>query len=85
MGRRWALWAEINAFTAFFVGMLEACFESLRLWWKERFLLVVESNAVLYGFDGKKFFTRHFKSDKQFERTRATLAKRLPTPGFYPE
>jgi hypothetical protein len=74
---------EINAFTTFFVGFLEGYRESLKIWWKDYFLLVVESNLILYGFDGEKFFTRRFHSPKTFERTRVALAKRLPAPGFY--
>ncbi len=75
--------AEIHRLVAFFVGFLEGYFQSLRLFWEERFLLAVESNAILYGFDGKEFFTRHFESSEEFEKTRATLAERLPVPGFY--
>jgi hypothetical protein len=74
---------EINRFTAYFVGFLEGCFESLSTWWKDRFLLIVESNLILYGYDGEAFFTRRFDSAEEFERTRATLAERLPAPGFY--
>ena len=76
--------AKIDAFTTFFVGFLEGYFESLKNWWKDRFLLAVESNLILYGFDGEKFFTRQFDSPKKFEKTRVALAKRLPAPGFYP-
>jgi hypothetical protein len=75
--------AEINAFTTFFDGFLEGYFESLKLRWKDRFLLAVESNLILYGFDGEKFFTRRFNSPKTFEKTRVALAKRLPAPGFF--
>ena len=50
--------------------------------WKDRFLLAIESNLILYGFDGKRFFTRRFKSPKAFEKTRVALTKRLPAPGF---
>lgn len=75
--------AEIDAFTTFFVGFLEGYFEWVKTWWKDRFLLAVESNLILYGFDGEKFFTRRFKSPKTFEKARVALAKRLPTPGFY--
>ena len=57
--------------------------KSLTTWWKERFLLAVESNLILYGFDGEAFFTRQFDSPEEFKETRATLTKRLPMPGFY--
>ena len=30
-----------------------------------------------------KFFTRQFDSPEEFKEARATLAKRLPMPGFY--
>jgi hypothetical protein len=46
-------------------------------------LLAVESNLILYGFDGDRFFTRQFQSPEDFAATRAKLAERLPTPGFY--
>lgn len=75
--------AEINAFTVRFVGLLEGCFESLKHSWQDRFLLAVESNLILYGFDGEKFFTRRFESPEEFGKTQAALAERLPTPGFY--
>ncbi len=75
--------AEIHRFMAFFAGFLEGYFESLTMWWKDRFLLAVESNLILYGFDGEEFFTRGFESCEEFEKTRATLAERLPAPGFY--
>lgn len=75
--------AEINRFTSFFVGFLKGYFESLTTWWGDRFLLAVESNLILYGFDGEEFFTQRFDSPEEFKETRATLAKRLPTPGFY--
>ena len=68
----------------YFVGFLEGYFESLKIWWKERFLLAVESNLILYGFDGKKFFTRRFDSPEEFEKTRVALAKRLPRAGLLP-
>ena len=75
--------AEIHRFMAFFAGFLEGCFEALMSWWKDRFLLAVQSNLILYGFDGEEFFTRGFESSEEFEKTRATLAERLPAPGFY--
>ena len=43
----------------------------------------MQSNLILYGFDGEEFFTRGFESSEEFEKTRATLAERLPAPGFY--
>jgi hypothetical protein len=46
-------------------------------------VLAVESNLILFGFDGEQFFTRHFDSPEQFEETRAALAERLPKPGYY--
>lgn len=76
--------AEINRFIATFVGYLEGYCESLATRWTERFLLAVESNLILFGFDGEKFFTRGFQDPEEFGETRATLAKQLPTPGFYP-
>ena len=75
---------EIDAFTDFFVGFLEGYFEVLKASWNEPFLLAVESNLILYGFDGVRFFTRQFESPTNFEKTRSKLAHRLPTPGFYP-
>ena len=57
--------------------------EPLKTWWKDRFLLAVESNLILYGYDGEQFFTRRFDSREEFGRIRATLGERLPTPGFY--
>lgn len=74
---------EIDAFTGFFVGFLEGYFESVKDWCKDRFLLAVESNRILYGFDGEKFFTRRFDSRNKFQKTRVTLAKALPAPGYY--
>ena len=75
--------AEIHWFMAFFAGFLEGFSKSLTLFWKERFLLAVKSNLILYGFDGEEFFTRDFESSEEFEKTRATLAERLPALGFY--
>jgi hypothetical protein len=75
--------AEIHRSVAFFVGFLEGFSKSLRVWWKDGFLLTVQSNLILYGFDGEEFFTRDFESHGEFEQTRATLAERLPTPAFY--
>ena len=75
--------AEINRFTSFFVGFLEGFFKPLRTWRKDRFLLAVKSNLILYGFDGEEFFTRGFESPEEFEETRVELAERLPTPRFY--
>jgi len=74
---------EIDDFTGFFVGFLEGYFESVKNWWKDRFLLAVESNLILYGFDGQRFFTRRFDSPNRFRKTRVTLAKDLPAPGYY--
>ena len=78
--------ADLSAFgfaAAFFAGFLEGYSKSLTTLWKDHFLLAVESNLVLYGFDGAEFFTRGFQSSEEFEKTRATLAERLPAPGFY--
>jgi hypothetical protein len=75
---------EIDTFTNFFVGFLEGSFEVLKASWNDQFLLEVESNLILYGFDGVRFFTRQFQSPTTYERTRNKLAQRLPTPGFYP-
>ena len=74
---------EIDTFMTFFGGFLASQFESLKTSWNERFLLTVESNLILYGFDGEKFFTRQFHSHKAYDKTCGVLAKRLPTPGFY--
>ena len=74
---------EIDAFMTFFAGFLDYHFESLKTWWNERFLLAVQSNLILYGFDGEEFFTRRFDSEKAFDKSHIALAKRLPTPGFY--
>ncbi len=46
-------------------------------------MLAVESNLILYGYDGEQFFTRRFDSPEEFDRIRGTLAERLPSPGFY--
>jgi hypothetical protein len=45
--------------------------------------LIVESNLILYGFDGEQSFTRKFHSSQQFEEAGAALAERLPKPGYY--
>ena len=74
---------EISGFVRYFVGFLEGYCESLASRWTDRFLLAVESNLILYGFDGDSFFTRQFQSPEDFAATRAKLAERLPTPGFY--
>lgn len=74
---------EIDAFTGFFVGFLEGYFESVKSWLKDRFLLAVESNLIVFGFDGEKFFTRRFHSSRTFKKTRVALAKHLPAPDFY--
>jgi hypothetical protein len=74
---------EIQAFTSFFIGFLEGYFETLKTRWNDRFLLAVESNLILYGFDGTKFFMRQYKSPTTFEKNLSTLAERLPNPGFY--
>jgi hypothetical protein len=68
---------------AFFVGFLEGFSKSLTTFWKDLFLLAVESNLILYGFDGEEFFTRGFESSEEFEKTLAALAERLPAPRFY--
>lgn len=74
---------EIQYFVSYFVGFLEGYWESWGPSWKDPFLLAVQSNLILYGFDGEDFFCRQFDSDDEFEGTRARLAERLPTPGFY--
>jgi hypothetical protein len=51
---------------------------------QEPFFLVVESNLILYGFDGKKFFEKQYGA-KGFEKRRKQLESRLPTPDFYDE
>ena len=74
---------DVERFLSFFAGFVEGFSESLSGWWKDRFLLAVQSNLVLYGFDREQFFTRGFESPEEFQRARAALAERLPTPGFY--
>jgi len=74
---------EIEEFLSYFIGFLKGYFESFAVVWKDRFLLAVQSNLILYGFDGDKFFTQDFNSARKFAKTRAELSKTLPTPGFY--
>lgn len=77
-------WEEIEYFTDFLYGYLTGFFEWVKTCWDEPFLLVVQSNLILYGFDGTKFFTEQFESPSRFEKARRKLAERLPSPGFYP-
>jgi hypothetical protein len=74
---------EVERFLRFFAGFVEGFSESLSALRKDRFLLAVQSNLILYGFDGEQFFTRGFDSEGEFQQARTTLAERLPTPGFY--
>ena len=74
---------HVYQFIDFFAGFVKGFAESLTGWWKDRFLLSVQSNLILYGFDGEQFFTRNFESSEEFEQTRASLSEYLPTPGFY--
>ena len=75
--------ADVQEFIGFFAGFVKGFAESLTRRWEAPFLLSVQSNLILYGFDGEQFFTRDFESREEFEQTRAALAERLPTPGFY--
>lgn len=59
--------AESNRLTSFFEGLLEGYSESLATWWKEPFLLAVESNLILDGFDGEAILTRQFDSPEEFK------------------
>jgi len=75
--------ADVHRFVNFFAEFVEGFAQSLAGWWKDRFLLSVQSNLIRYGFDGEQFFTRDFESSEVFKQARTTLAERLPTPGFY--
>jgi hypothetical protein len=72
---------EIRYFVSFFVGFLEGYWESWGGEWKDPFLLAVQSNLILFGFDGEEFFSWQFDSSEEFAATRAELAGCLPTPG----
>ena len=74
---------DVERFLRFIAGFVEGFSKSLSAWWKDRFLLAVQSNLILYGFDGEQFFTRGFDSEEEFQRERTTLAECLPTPVFY--
>ncbi|MBI4603616.1 MAG: hypothetical protein HY721_16815 [Planctomycetes bacterium] len=74
---------KIERFLAYLVGFQSGYYETAGRQRQETFLLSVESNHILYGFDGRRFFEKSIVSEKTFTRRRSQLAKHLPAPGFY--
>ena len=75
---------QMEYFLAFFSVFRKGFYETAWRHRQEPFLLKVDSNHILYGFDGWKFFEEQPDSSEKFEKRRAELEELLPTPGFYP-
>jgi hypothetical protein len=74
---------EMERFLSYFVAYQKGYYETASRHSQEPFLLCVESNFILYGFDGQEFFDEQFDSKESFTKRRAELEDRLPVPGFY--
>ncbi len=67
----------LSHFTGFQKGFYESYPHT-----QEPFLMVVESNLILYGHNGQRFFEEQ-PDHKDFDARWRVLSARLPTPGFY--
>ncbi|MBI5368314.1 MAG: hypothetical protein HZA54_14860 [Planctomycetes bacterium] len=78
---------RLHEFLDSLTGFLAGSFEELKPRWREEFVLAVASQSLLTGFDGKRFFKRHFEDEGEYAaalvklshlRTRAPSAPEFP-------
>jgi hypothetical protein len=73
----------MERFLSYFVGFQQGFYETAGRHLQKPFILSVDSNLILFGFDGKKFFEEEFESEVLYYKHRAELKKRLPTPRYF--